>query len=327
MITMSNVHGVHNTFDPSSAEYRVDAKEIVGGTVAVLSLSPLSGETPIWEPGAHIDLVISDDLSRQYSLCGDPLDRNRLRIGVLREPTSRGGSEFVHASLDPGDTVMLRGPRNNFPLVNAASYLFVAGGIGITPLLPMIAAVEAAGKPWQLIYGGRTRDTLAFVDELGEYGDRVTLWPQDERGHIPIADLVGSVTMGQVVYTCGPEPLLKAMEQGMAHWPKGSLHLERFRAPEPPAGQVNTEFEIYLDYSDVSATVAEGESIVDALERVGVEVMTSCREGTCGTCETVVLAGIPDHRDYYLSDAEKNSNEVIMVCCSRAKTPRLVLDL
>ncbi|MBN9743439.1 oxidoreductase [Amycolatopsis sp. A1MSW2902] len=296
--------------------------------VKSLRLAPVSGDQiPAWEPGAHIDLVLGPGLERQYSLCGDPDDRHHWRIGVLREPESRGGSSYVHDKLSVGDQVLCRGPRNNFALADAERYLFIAGGIGITPILPMIGRCEAAGKPWRLVYGGRQEGSMAFRAELAPHGDRVTYWPQNVRGHLDLAALLGTPEAGTAIYCCGPGGLLDAVEQRCAVWPDDALHLERFRPKDGALDGNNTEFEVVLDYSGITLAVAPDQSIVEAAEAAGVHIPTSCREGTCGTCETVVLEGEPDHRDSYLTPREKESGEVIMPCCSRACSKTLVLDL
>ncbi|GGG03368.1 ferredoxin [Rhodococcoides trifolii] len=282
---------------------------------------------PPWNPGAHIDLLLTPGLERQYSLCGDPNQLETWRVAVLREPESRGGSEWVHERLAEGDKLRIRGPRNNFPLVEASEYIFIAGGIGITPLLPMIAECEAKGRPWTLTYGGRSPSSMGFTHIESEYDGKVTLWPQDSRGLIDLAALLNTPRDGAAVYCCGPGVLLDAVEKSCEHWPDGSLHLERFRPKAGALDGVSRSFEIELDQTGLVLTVGENESIVDVLDKAGVEVPTSCREGTCGTCETVVLDGIPDHRDSFLNDFERDSNEVMMVCCSRAKCDRLVLDL
>lgn len=296
--------------------------------IVSLRLQPAVGEkTPAWEPGAHVDLVIGPDLERQYSLCGDPTDLTHWRLGVLREPESRGGSAYVHEALAVGDQVMCRGPRNNFPLVEAGQYLFIAGGVGITPILPMLAACETAGKPWRLFYGGRQQSSMAFREELASYGDRVVFWPQDTHGRLDLATILGTPAADTAIYCCGPGALLDAVEQHCASWPAGSLHLERFRAKDGALAGVNLPFEVELDASGITLTVGADQTLAEAIEAAGVSLPTSCREGTCGTCETYVLEGEPDHRDSYLTIDEQASGEVIMPCCSRSRSPRLVLDL
>src|ERR1700722_6336417 len=309
-------------------ELVVTAKTAVADGVVSLELAdPAGAALPPWEPGAHIDLVLGPELARQYSLCGEPADRSRWRIAVLREVESRGGSAYVHGRLAIGDRVRVRGPRNHFPLTEAEEYLFVAGGIGVTPLLPMVRQVARAGMPWRLVYGGRSASAMAFAAELAAEGPRVELWPQDERGLIDVDGLLATPRPGVHVYCCGPEPLLTAVEERMAAWPPHSLKIERFAPKASVLGGESTSFTVRLDYSGIEVTVGAGQSIVQAVEAVGVEVMTSCREGTCGTCETAVVSGIPDHRDSVLSDEEHATNEVMMICCSRSLSPLLVLDL
>jgi ferredoxin-NADP reductase len=280
------------------------------------------GQLPEWTPGAHVDLHLPCGLVRQYSLCGDPAERGRWRVAVLREPAGRGGSACVHDDLVPGDELAAAGPRNNFPLVDATEYLFLAGGIGITPILPMLAQVTRRGRPWRLAYGGRTRASMAFLPELAAYGDRVTIWPQDERGLLPLDDLLPG-SPGTAVYCCGPEPLLRAVEDRCA---PGTLHLERF-APKEPVSTLDDPFEVELASCGTVIGVPAGVSVLAALRDAGVEVLSSCEEGTCGTCETAVLDGVPEHRDSVLTPAERDAADIMMICVSRARTPRLVLDL
>lgn len=313
---------------PDEVTARVAALEKAADGILAVRLEPIVGDKfPAWAPGAHIDLVLGPDLERQYSLCGDPTDLSSWRLGILREPESRGGSAHVHERLAVGDEVLCRGPRNNFELVEAKEYLFVAGGIGITPILPMITACEDVGKPWRLFYGGRARSTMAFRSELTCYGDRVVFWPQDTHGMLDLAAILGTPSAGTAVYCCGPGVLLDAVEQHCTAWPDGALHLERFRPKEGAFDGMNVPFEVELDASGITLTVGVDQTLAEAVEAVGVDLPTSCREGTCGTCETYVLEGEPDHRDSYLSAEERASGEVIMPCCSRSRSPRLVLDL
>jgi ferredoxin-NADP reductase len=313
---------------PPEVTATVAALETEADGILSVRLEPVVGDKlPAWEPGAHIDLVLGPDLERQYSLCGDPTDLSSWRLGILREPESRGGSAHVHEKLAVGDEVVCRGPRNNFALVEADEYLFLAGGVGITPILPMVAACEDAGKPWRLFYGGRQESTMAFRAELAPYGERVTLWPQDTHGLLDLATILGTPAAGTAIYCCGPGVLLDAVEQQCATWPTGSLHLERFRPKEGALDGTDIPFEVELDASGITLTVGADETLAEAIEAAGVDLPTSCREGTCGTCETDVLEGEPDHRDSYLGAEEQASGEVIMPCCSRSRSPRLVLDL
>jgi ferredoxin-NADP reductase len=300
--------------------------------VAVLDLAhPEDEDLPRWEPGAHIDLILDDGLIRQYSLCGDPGKSGVWRVGVLLDPSSRGGSRFVHENLREGATVQVRGPRNHFPLVDAPTYRFIAGGIGITPIMAMLEAVQQAGNNWTLLYGGRTKASMAFADELTErYPERVTVWPQDERGLLDLESLLKEPEDNTLVYSCGPEGLLTAVEQHCAQWPSGTLHIERFTAKAPTAEQAAEaldRFDVVCQRTGVTFEVTSDKSILEILEEADVPIMASCYEGVCGTCEARVLEGTPDHRDSMLTDAEKDAGEVMLVCVSRSRTERLVLDL
>jgi ferredoxin-NADP reductase len=306
---------------------RVARRRTDGDGVVVLDLAdPTGADLPVWAPGAHVDLCLAAGLTRQYSLCGDPGDRSYWRIGVLREPGGRGGSAQVHDLLREGADVDVDGPRNHFTLIPAARYVFVAGGIGITPILPMIAAAEAAGAQWELHYGGRNRRSMAFLDVLG--GDeRIKLYPQDEVGLIGLDRVLAAPRAGTLVYCCGPESLLAAVERHCARWPEGALHLERF-TPKDAGRPVRTGFfEVELAVSGLTLSVAPDQSVLQVVEEAGVAVLSSCREGTCGTCETPVLAGDVDHRDSLLTPAERTANDTMFICVSRAVSPRLVLDL
>jgi ferredoxin-NADP reductase len=291
--------------------------------VVVLDLrDPAGAELPEWAPGAHVDLVLGGDLVRQYSLCGDPAERTTWRIAVLREPAGRGGSAYVHDELHPGTAVLVRGPRNHFPLHPAPRYLFIAGGIGITPILPMIAA---AGTGWELVYGGRTAASMAFAGELrARYGDRVTLRPQAEHGLLDLGSILERTPPETLVYCCGPAPLLEAVERRCANRP---LHVERFSPKDSGDPVRTTSFEVELALTGRTLTVPPERSVLEVVEEAGVQVLSSCREGTCGTCETTVLAGTVDHRDSLLTPAEQAANDTMFLCVSRAACPRLVLQL
>jgi ferredoxin-NADP reductase len=295
--------------------------------VSVELISPTGGVVPRWAPGAHIDVLIGARLERQYSLCGDPVDDRVLRVAVLLEPQSRGGSKWVHEVLTVGDTVRIREPRNNFQLVDATEYLFIAGGIGITPILPMIAECAARDAPWRLVYGGRRADSMAFTTELRRYAERVQIWPQDELGLIDVDAFIGAPRPGVAIYCCGPGPLLDAVEAATSGWPVQTLHVERFRPKDGALDGPDDGFDVVLDHSGLTIPVAAGQSVLEACRLAGVHIPTSCGEGTCGTCETVVLEGIPDHRDSFLTREEQESGDVMMPCCSRSLTPVLVLDL
>jgi ferredoxin-NADP reductase len=320
-------------FHEFEADLVVDRKEDVAEGVAALVLSDPSGsELPQWSAGAHIDVVLAgDDLTRQYSLCGKTRDRRSWRIGVLNAPNSRGGSRHIHEELAPGATLRVRGPRNHFALIDSPRYLFIAGGIGITPMLPMIAYAESIGAEWELVYGGRGKASMAFLDELEVFGDRVRLFPQDEAGHIPLASpsILGEPRADTLIYCCGPEPLLQAVEDGSGHWPSNSLHIERFapKAAAPTAPGALETFEVVCQRSGLTLKVGDDRSILEVAEAAGLKVLASCRAGVCGTCEVDVIDGSPDHRDSVLSASERAENEFMLVCVSRSLSPRLVLDM
>ena len=319
---------MHDTHDEIDLRLRVDRRVTGAEGVVVLDLrDPAGADLPAWAPGAHIDLRLPGGLTRQYSLCGDPADRCVWRIGVLREPESRGGSAHVHAELHEGTEVDVRGPRNHFPLVPAPRYLFIAGGIGITPILPMIDAAAAAGAQWELHYGGRSRRSMAFLESLERDSGHLTLHPQDEVGLIDLDTLLGSPQPDTAVYCCGPEPLLVAVEQRCADWPTGSLHLERFAPKDVGEPVLTGAFEVELALSGRTLTVPPDRSILQVVEDSGLSVLSSCQEGTCGTCETTVLAGEVDHRDSLLTPDEQAANDTMFICVSRAACPRLVLEL
>ena len=300
--------------------------------VVVLDLGhPDDEDLPRWEPGAHIDLLLEDGLTRQYSLCGDPNDSSLWRIGVLLDPNSRGGSSYVHGNLNEGAAVRVRGPRNHFPLVDAPHYRFIAGGIGITPIMAMVEAVQRSGGDWTLLYGGRTKASMAFADDLAKrYPERVTVWPQDERGLLDLESLFKEPEDNTLVYCCGPEALLSAVEQHSSHWPAGILHIERFAAKVPTAeeaAEALDQFEVVCQRSGSTFEITADQSILEVLEEEGIPILGSCYEGVCGTCEARILEGTADHRDSVLTDAEKAAGEMMLICVSRSRTERLVLDL
>ena len=313
--------------DPIDVVVR-NVEPIADDCIALVLERSGGGDLPAWEPGGHIDLVMGGGLVRQYSLCGDSSDTSTWRVGVLREPNSRGGSIYLHDRVRAGSALIAQGPRNHVPLVSSARYLFVAGGIGITPILSMVRAAEAAGADWRLLYGGRRRESMAFVDELESYGDRVLVRPEDEYGLLDLAGFLADADPETAVYCCGPEPLIAAMEQACANttFPL-PLHVERF-APKPVVSTVvNEEFEVVCDASGITVTVPADSTIIAEVRKAGVEVLSSCSEGTCGTCETDIIEGVPEHRDSVLTPEDRKTGESMMICVSRCIGKRLVLDL
>jgi ferredoxin-NADP reductase len=294
--------------------------------VLSIELAPLPGSTlPAWTPGAHLDVHLPGGLVRQYSLCGRR-DDETWRIAVLREPSSRGGSSYVHDQLRPGDVLTLSAPRNNFELEPAPRYLFIAGGVGITPILPKLVEAERRGAAWQLLYGGKQRSSMAFLAELATYGDRVSVLPQDEAGLLPVRSTLEAQEPGTSVHCCGPAPLIEAVVGAATDLGLQEVHVERFAAAatQPVSGD---GFEVLAVRAGVRVVVPPDTSILEALEGAGLSPFHSCREGICGSCETKVLSGQVDHRDSLLSPSEKESGETMMICVSRSRGGPLELDL
>ncbi|MFC3456538.1 PDR/VanB family oxidoreductase [Amycolatopsis speibonae] len=306
----------------------VGGRRAVALDVAEFELRPVDGgELPEWQPGAHIDVVTGTGIVRQYSLCGDPGDRSGYRIAVLRQPRGRGGSAWLHERLNDGDRVVVSIPRNHFPLEAGRRYVFLAGGIGITPLLPMIRQVAAEGSDWSLHYGGRTRASMAYADDLRAVdASRVHLLPFDECGLIDLDGALDEAGPQAHVYCCGPEPLIGAAEKACAD--RGMrLRTERFSPKDIGFSPVNSPFTVRIASTGAELMVPADRSIVEVLIEAGVDVLTSCEEGTCGTCETAVLSGDPDHRDSVLTEEEQATGDRMLPCVSRSRTPELLLDL
>ncbi|WP_020659219.1 PDR/VanB family oxidoreductase [Amycolatopsis benzoatilytica] len=282
------------------------------------------GVLPAWVPGAHLDVFLPSGLLRQYSLCGDPADRTCYRIAVRRIDGGGGGSLAMHQEVTEGSMLTVRGPRNAFSLIAASSYLFVAGGIGITPILPMVRAAAGRGVEWELLYTGRSLATMPFVEELRAIDpDRVLLRPDDEHGVPDATELLRHARPGAATYVCGPPPLIEAARTVQPELnPTGSLHSERFSAPPVVGGKA---FEVHLARHGETVPVAADESVLAALRRVRPGVRYSCQQGFCGSCKLRVLAGDVEHRDTRLRAAERETD--MLVCVSRSTGGPLTLDL
>jgi ferredoxin-NADP reductase len=278
-------------------------------------------------PGAHIDVQVPNGMVRQYSLCGDARDASRYTIAVKREAAGRGGSRSMHDDLEEGSAVGILEPRNHFPLAQEAKHsLFIAGGIGITPIYAMIQALHGAGASWELHYCARSQGHAAFYPELVALGEaRVTSWFSEQ----PLLDaraLLHDVRSGTHVYCCGPTGLMDAVKEATAQWPAHQVHFEYFSAParhDPP----NRAFDVELRTSGLLLEVPPERTILQVVREHGIDVPSSCEEGVCGTCETRVLQGECEHRDMLLSEDEAAANTSMMICVSRARSRRLVLDL
>lgn len=320
------------------------------GVVSVTFADPGGSSLPSWAPGAHIDVHLSRGMVRQYSLCGSARDPQSWTIGVRLDERGRGGSRFVHEELRVGALVQVTGPRQNFSLVPAAAYVFVAGGIGITPMLPMIDSARAAGIPFALHYAGRSRARMPFLDRVESYGSTVQVYCSDEGTRLDLNEVLGSLDPESAVYCCGPvdmlleaASLLESTRLYTEQFAPSAIDLYSARggaepggaAGAPPAGEAQPDaggdhaFDVQLGHGGGIVSVAAGQSVLDALEAAGADVPWSCREGTCATCETGVLEGSLEHRDNILSDEEKEAGDVFFPCVSRACAgcPRLVLDL
>ena len=309
------------------AERRRAADDII-----VLDLVPVDGTVlPRFEPGAHVDVEVGPGLLRQYSLCGDPSRSDRYRLGILLDPASRGGSTGVHTRFHPGERIRISLPRNNFPLAQgASSTVLLGGGIGITPLLAMAHHLHAVGLPFTLHYCARSRTKAAFLDELAAAAYAANVHVHFDDGDAaqrldPARDLPAPEE-GAHLYVCGPTGFMDWViaSAGALGFPGAQIHKEYFTAEVDTGGDA---FEVELSRSGQVVPVAAGQSIVAALSAVGVHVDVSCEQGVCGTCLCEVQHGVPDHRDSYLTGDEKAANDQMTLCCSRSKTPRLVLDL
>lgn len=292
--------------------------------VALDLVDPTGAALPPWEPGAHVDVVLSAATVRQYSLCGDPARPDVWRLGVLRETDGRGGSAALHDDVGVGSVLEVGPPRNNFPLEPASGHLLLGGGIGITPLLPMARELARRGADHRLVHATRSATRSPFAAEVVALGG--TLHHDDTDGRLDVPGLLGGLPPGTAVYCCGPEGLLDAAEA--ARPDHVTLHVERFAPREQDTDtDADGPFEVLLRSTGAVVQVAEGQSVLDAVSRAGVDVPSSCREGTCSSCETGVVEGLVDHRDSLLTDEERAAGETMMLCVSRARSPRLVLDL
>lgn len=287
---------------------------------------------PAFTAGAHIDLVLENGLTRSYSLVNPPSDRKRYVIAVNKDPASKGGSRYVHETLQPGMQVRVCEPRNNFPLVEDASLVVLfAGGIGVTPLWCMVQRLESLGRPWKLVYGARSRKHCAYLEEIRALGDqvpgRVKFHFNDEHDGAPmdLDALIRDLPADAHLYCCGPVPMLGAFEQATASRPSGTVHVEYFAAKH--AAALGGGYKVTLARSKRSVQVCEGKSILDVLIDAGLSVSHACKEGVCGACQTTVLQGMPDHRDSFLTSREQQSGKTMMICCSGSKCDELVLDL
>jgi len=301
-------------------------ENVVALTLAAADGTPL----PQWHPGSHLDIHLPSGRVRQYSLCGDPAQRTEYRIAVRRIPDGGGGSVEVHDHLPTGSAVTTSGPRNAFPLAMPGygsptqRLRFIAGGIGITPILPMLGIAERLGVDWSMIYVGRSQESIPFLDEVRRYRDRIAIRTDDEYG-IPTADdLLGECPDGTTVYACGPAQMLTLVRQRLIGRDDVELHFERFAAAPVVDGEA---FTVTVASTGIEISVAADETLLAALQRGGVNPPYSCQQGFCGTCRTHVLDGVVQHRDTLLTAPERDGG-LILTCVSRAPAgEHLTLDL
>ena len=326
------------------------ARRLADGIVGLDLVDAASGELPPWTPGAHIDLVLPSGAIRSYSLCGDTKDGGAYRIAVLDDPHGRGASREIHSPDLVGRILPASPPRNHFELVDARHLVFIAGGIGITPIAAMARDVTARGGSWEMHYLGRSRSSMAFLDDMSALaassGNRFNVVARDESGRVSIRDLLAAVPPGSILYCCGPERLIRDVEELTVASGQFELHVERFGRASvvelKPGLKRDHEADDsdFFDRCDTSGSftvelrqtghvlqVNAGQSILECARKVRTGLSFSCSDGYCGTCETAVIAGLPDHRDTVLSEEERAEGRTMMICVSRSLSRRLALDL
>lgn len=330
---------VSNDLNPSPDRVPVIVQSITllaRDTLAVEFKPDEGAELPPFSAGAHIDLILPNAIRRSYSLCNPPSDRQRYVVGVKKASPSRGASVYVHDQLRVGQNLLISPPRNNFPLdASARKNIFIAGGIGITPIWSMIQKLEAEGSVWKLYYAVRTRRDAAFCAELealeAAHPGRVDIRFDHEPGAamLDLAEIVAKNSGEDVhFYACGPGPLLDAFETATKDLATAYRHLERFTADLTPASaEALSHYEVFLAKSGMTLQIGPERSILDAILDAGVHIEYSCMEGVCGSCKVEVLEGAPDHRDLVLSDEERTRQDTMLVCCSGSRGHRLVLNI
>lgn len=319
--------------DPGQLLLRVYAVAFEADGIYSFDLRPpdRSVHLPAFTAGAHIDVLLPGGLVRSYSLVNSEAERHRYVIAVSRDAKGRGGSVYMHDRVRPGDVLSIKVPRNTFPLAEDACHsVFLAGGIGVTPIVCMARRMVARGRSWQLHYSARSRASAAFIDELSRLANSAGAWLDFnfdlESGHVlDIPGILAGVDAGSHLYCCGPEPMLEAFEKATQSWPSDRIHLERFGSA-PPSG-LKGGFRVSLARSGIEVDVPSGSTVLRAVLDAGINVPYSCEVGVCGMCETRVLDGVPDHHDHVLSESERAERNTMMICCSGCVGSRIVLDL
>ncbi|HEX6793574.1 MAG TPA: PDR/VanB family oxidoreductase [Casimicrobiaceae bacterium] len=313
---------------------RVARKTVEALDICSFELVAADGVTlPAFSAGSHIDVQLPNGLTRQYSLCNEPSENHRYLIGVLKDAATRGGSLAMHELVNEGDVLYISTPKNHFALAHdARRSLLLAGGIGITPILCMAERLAIAGEAFEMHYCTRSVERMAFRDRIlrSRFASDVQFHFDDGSAQqkLDIAALLAAPQPNVHVYVCGPKGFMDAVlgtARG-AGWPEAQLHYEFFTA-EPVKSEMDGSFEVKLASSGRVIAIPKDRSVVEALADAGVEIVTSCEQGICGTCLTRVLEGEPDHRDLFLTPQEQAANDQFTPCCSRSKSPLLVLDL
>ena len=306
---------------------RVEKRRDLTPTIAEFTLAPVGGESlPEFNPGAHITIETPSGAMRRYSLVNDGSDPKEYVVAIKREPQSRGGSASMHEQAVVGTELNIEHPENDFPLTDVQKYLLIAGGIGITPIYSMARYLDKKGKMLRIIYVSRSAEESAYLDELMKDFEGRIIVHHDDGDPNAVYDFWDDLVTPRAthVFCCGPKPLMEEIKAFSSHWPEGRVHFEDFK-PVDVVRQDDVAFEVELKKSGQTVTVPEDRSILEALRDAGFATSSSCESGTCGTCKTRLLEGEADHRDMVLMEEEKGSQ--IMICVSRAKSGRLVLDL
>ena len=318
----------------STLSVRITRKEVAALDICTFELMDVNGgPLPAFSAGSHVDVHLPGGVTRQYSLCNDPKETHRYLIGVLRDPASRGGSQALHDQVNVGQVLQISPPKNHFPLAHdARRSLLLAGGIGVTPILCMAERLAITGADFEMHYCARSQDRMAFRERItnSDYARRVQFHVDDGDASqkLDIAGLLATPQPGQHLYVCGPKGFMDAVLNAarQSGWDESHLHYEFFSA-EVAKSDSDASFEVKLASSGRTIVVAKDKTVTQALSEAGIEVQTACEQGVCGTCLTRVLEGIPDHKDMYLTPEEQACNDQFTPCCSRSKTPMLVLDL
>jgi vanillate O-demethylase ferredoxin subunit len=320
--------------NPASINVRVERKVQEALDICTFELVDTSGKPlPAFSAGSHIDVQLPNGITRQYSLCNDPQESHRYLIGVLKDPATRGGSRAMHELVNEGATLTISAPRNHFPLAHEAAHsLLLAGGIGITPILCMAERLEIAGASFEMHYATRSRERTAFHERIGRSGFAPKVQfhfdDGDEAQKLKLPALLATPKAGTHLYVCGPKGFMDAVlaTARTNGWPQEQIHYEYFGA-EVKKSLDDGSFEVQLASSGKIVRIPADQTVTEALAKAGVEILTSCEQGVCGTCITRVLEGEPDHRDLYFTPEEQAKNDQFTPCCSRSKSPLLVLDL